>query len=81
MSARKRTEIESFVISKVKEMREDKHISQSELATLIGVSDGFIGQVESPHFSVKYNLNHINRLAIVFECSVKDFMPDKPFKG
>ncbi|NEU09794.1 helix-turn-helix transcriptional regulator [Flavihumibacter sp. R14] len=71
-----KSDIEFYVINKVKEKRENANISQSELAVRLEVSNGFIGQVESSKYPAKYNLNHINKLSIIFNCSPKDFMPD-----
>ena len=76
MSKPLKSDIESFVIRKVKEKREFAKLSQSELAVKLEVSNGFIGQVESSKYPAKYNLNHLNRLAIIFNCSPKDFLPD-----
>nr|WP_262897882.1 MULTISPECIES: helix-turn-helix transcriptional regulator [unclassified Pedobacter] len=59
-------------------MRESKNYSQSELAFRLGVSNGFVGQVESLRSPSKYNLDHIDKLAEIFDCSPKDFMPDNP---
>jgi len=78
MAANLKTDIEAYVINKVKEKRELAKLSQSELATQLDVSNGFIGQAESSKSPSKYNLNHLNKLAIIFKCSVKDFLPDKP---
>ncbi|WP_254780143.1 helix-turn-helix domain-containing protein [Mucilaginibacter sp. NFR10] len=61
-------------------MREQHNLSQSELAVRLDVSNGFIGQAESSRSPTKYNLNHLNQLAIIFDCSIKDFIPEKPFK-
>ena len=72
------TKIEQHIIDKVKELRTAKNISQAELARLLDVSEGFIGNVENKNYRAKYNLNHINALAKLFKCSPKDFMPDKP---
>jgi len=80
MSKQLKTDIELFVIRKVKEKREQEKLSQSELAVKLDVSNGFIGQAESPNYPTKYNLNHLNQLAIIFKCSLKDFMPETPFK-
>lgn len=80
MAANLKTDIEAYVINKVKEKREELNLSQSELAVRLDVSNGFIGQVESSKSPSKYNLNHLNQLAIIFKCSVKDFMPNEPFK-
>lgn len=80
MSKQVKSDIETFVINKVKEMRERAKLSQSELAVRLDVSNGFIGQAESPNYPTKYNLNHLNKLALIFDCSIKDFIPEKPFK-
>lgn len=80
MAVKFKSDIETFVINKVREKREDAKLSQSELAVRLDVSNGFIGQAESSKHPTKYNLNHLNKLAFIFECSVKDFIPDKPFK-
>jgi transcriptional regulator with XRE-family HTH domain len=69
--------IEDYIISKVKEMRISEGYSQRDLAYLLEVSIGFIGDVESPKRRAKYNLNHINELAKIFKCSPKDFLPEK----
>lgn len=73
-----KSEVELFVISKARALREEANLSQSELAFRLGVSNGFIGQVESMKSQSKYNLDHINRLAEIFNCSPKDFLPDTP---
>jgi transcriptional regulator with XRE-family HTH domain len=71
------TEIEQFVIDKVKEKRIEAGLSQADLATQLDVSNGFIGKVESPKHESKYNLNHINILAKIFKCSPSEFLPNK----
>jgi transcriptional regulator with XRE-family HTH domain len=70
--------IEQFVVDVVKEKRLDKGWSQRELAYRMELSIGFIGDAENPKYRAKYNLNHINELAKVFECSPRDFLPEKP---
>jgi transcriptional regulator with XRE-family HTH domain len=80
MAKQFKSDIEAFVINKVKEKREQLKLSQSELAVQLGVSNGFIGQAESSNYPTKYNLNHLNKLALILNCSVKDFMPEAPFK-
>lgn len=75
-----KSDIEAYVINKVREKRMEHNLSQSDLAIELDVSNGFIGQAESSKSPTKYNLNHLNKLAIIFKCSVKDFIPDQPFK-
>jgi transcriptional regulator with XRE-family HTH domain len=54
-------------------------MSQRELAYSLELSIGFIGDIENPNSRAKYNLNHINQLAKIFDCSPKDFLPEQPF--
>lgn len=70
------TDIEQFVIEKVKQFRLKLGISQAELAFRIDVSPGFVGKVESHRYSTKYSLNQINKLAGIFNCSPRDFFPE-----
>jgi len=72
------TAIEEYVIDAVRQKRIEKGISQKELAFMLDLSIGFIGDVESTKSRAKYNLNHINKLAEIFECSPREFLPDTP---
>ncbi|NLR64760.1 helix-turn-helix transcriptional regulator [Chitinophaga varians] len=74
------TPIEQYIIDAVKAKRIEKGYSQKELAYLLEVSVGFIGDVENPKYRAKYNLNHINELAKIFKCSPRDFLPEAPFE-
>lgn len=70
--------IEQYVIDTVRRIRMEKGISQKDLAFSLDLSIGFIGDIESSKSRAKYNLAHINKLAELFECSPKDFLPDTP---
>lgn len=78
MKKKNTTLIEDYVINAVKERRIKMGVSQAGLAHLLDVSEGFIGSVESPNYRAKYNLNHLNDLAKILECSPKDFLPKSP---
>jgi len=71
------TEIEKFIIEKVKGIRNDRKISQQKLSSLIGLSEGFIGNVENGNRPEKYNIKHLNEIAKVLDCSPKDFWPER----
>lgn len=73
------TEIELYVINEVKKRRLKKGISQSTLSCRMDMSSSFVSHVESLKRRAKYNLNHLNRLAHILECSPKDFWPEEPF--
>lgn len=58
-------------------MRIKANLSQAELAIKLDLSVGFLGHIESPKKPAKYNLNHINKLAKIFNCSPQAFLPEK----
>jgi len=78
MSTSFKSEIDTFVIGKVRERREHLRMSQSELATHLNVSNGFIGMVESRRSTSKYSVEQLNRIAIILDCSIRDFFPEHP---
>jgi Predicted transcriptional regulators len=71
-----KTKIELYVINAVRSRRLEQKMSQATLAYCINVSRGFVGDVENPKMPAKYNLNHLNEIAKVFNCSPKEFLPD-----
>lgn len=69
--------IDIYVIDKVREIRVAHNMSQEELAIKAGFrSNGFVGQAESLKYNKRYNVQHINKFARIFNCSPKDFLPD-----
>ncbi|HEU4469918.1 MAG TPA: helix-turn-helix transcriptional regulator [Flavisolibacter sp.] len=66
------------MINAVKEMRLAAGITQIELSRRLGKSDSFIGHMETHKRRSKYNISHLNMLAIVFNCSPRDFLPKDP---
>lgn len=78
MTSVQKTKFEMAVIDKVTEMRRKKDLSQDDIAIILGLTRGYIGQIESPNSPSTYNINHLNRLAYEFGCSPQDFLPNKP---
>lgn len=72
------TKIEIHIIEKVKELRKEKGLTQLELSHKLNMNDSFISHIESSSKRAKYNINHLNEIAKIFECSPKDFWPEKP---
>lgn len=73
-----KSELDLYIVNKVKQLRLENNMSQAVLAIKLEVSDAFIGQIENPKHRAKYNIAHINKLAKIFECSPRDFLPEKP---
>lgn len=76
-----KTPIEQYVIDRVREKRIKEKMSQAALAANLDVSRGFIGDIENPKKRAKYNLNHINELALIFNCPVWEFLPENALKN
>ncbi|HVZ25370.1 MAG TPA: helix-turn-helix transcriptional regulator [Sediminibacterium sp.] len=74
----KKSDIDWFIVNRVREIRLEKGLTQTDLAVHLGLSVGFIGHIESPNFIAKYNTVHLNTLARLFKCSPRDFLPEKP---
>lgn len=72
------TEIDLYVIERVKEKRKELKISQMALSQSLGAADSFVSNVESNKYRTKYNIRHLNELAKILKVSPKDFLPDAP---
>ena len=68
----KNTEIELYVINKVKEYRIAAKMSQRKLCMELRLSPTYVFYAESPKYTAKYNLNQLNELAKIFKCSIAD---------
>jgi len=75
------TEIEQYVIEQVKKRRTSKGISQDKLSVMMGLNEKFVTKVENPNRIEKYNINHLNKIAEILECSIRDFFPEDPIPG
>ncbi|WP_455258696.1 helix-turn-helix domain-containing protein [Peptoniphilus asaccharolyticus] len=74
-----KSKIDLFVITRIKERRMQKNISQRGLAAILDCSPSFIGQIESEKFDVKYSVHQVFLVAQFFECSPAEFFPPIDF--
>ena len=72
----KKTEIELFIINKVRELRERENIGQKKLSMELKLSSSYVGNAENPYYKAKYNLNHLNELAKIFNVPFSYFFPE-----
>lgn len=78
MSYTIKDEVDIFVANQVKELRLKNKMSQTKLGLELGVSHSFINQIELPTQRARYNIQHLNKLALIFKCSPRDFLPELP---
>lgn len=67
-----------YVAQKIREKREAIGMSRQELADCLNLNESNLRRAEDPRLPVKYNLDHLNAIAIILKCSITDFFPDKP---
>ena len=77
LKARKNiTELEFLIIERIKRIRIEKGLSKMELSEAIGVSNSFVGKVESLSHPDKYSFKHLYKISKVFEIkSVRELIP------
>ena len=73
----KKSKFEMAIVDMVRVERNRRNKTQPYLALLLDVTDGYIGQIESPKSPSKYTLDQLNKIALDFGCSPKDFIPNE----
>ena len=68
-----KSDIDLFVINRIREKRKELKVSQRGMAEILGCSAGFIGQVESENSDTKYSVHQLYLIAKDFDCSPADF--------
>lgn len=72
---KKKSKFELEIVDNVKRKRKELNKTQSYLGMLLNVTDGYIGQIESANSPSMYSYDQLNKIALDFGCSPKDFMP------
>lgn len=70
-----KSDIDIYVIERVKEKRIEAGMSQRTLSEILGRSLGFVGQVETLHCPAKYSVHQLYLIAKEFNCSAVEFFP------
>lgn len=70
--------LEMYIVEVIKEKRKILKMNQEDIASTLGVTVGYIGQIESKKLKSMYSYDQLNKLAKFFGCSPKDFIPEKP---
>lgn len=73
-----KSQIELYIVREILTRRKKHKYSQQYIADCLNVSRSFIKNIENLNDSTAYNIDHLNELAKVFECSPKDFWPTNP---
>jgi len=72
-----KSHLELYIVEVIKKKRKHLKKSQEDIAKVLGVTVGYIGQIESKKLKSMYSYDQLNQLAKYFKCSPKDFMPER----
>lgn len=72
-----KTEYQINIINRVRDLRQKYGVSQAQLSTIIGVTPGQLGNIESSKYSHKYTLNHLNQIANYFGVPIEIFFMEE----
>ena len=73
----KKSNYQLEIIFKIKKEREARGLGQKNIANILGISKGHIGNIESPNFSQKYTLKQLDTLCKYFKMPTEQlFIPD-----
>jgi transcriptional regulator with XRE-family HTH domain len=75
------SQLDWYIINRVKQLRKEKGISQSELSVKMGFSEKLVGSIENPTLKARYNISHLNLLAKALDCSIHELLPSSPFEN
>ncbi|MGV3460257.1 MAG: helix-turn-helix transcriptional regulator [Flavobacterium sp.] len=72
------SEIDFYIMENIRELRIKAGMDQVELAQKLGVSEGYVGNIENPKSSAKSNLRMLARIAKALNLeSYNDLFPSK----
>lgn len=62
-----KTSCQLDIISRVRVIREKNRVSHGQLAEFLGISNGLVGNIESPKFPHKYTLSQLYKICKRFD--------------
>ena len=69
-----KTKAELAIVNHIKSLRKEKGLTQHDIAKVLEVSQGYIGQIESPYSKSIYMITHIFRIADALKVSPKSLI-------
>ncbi len=73
----KKSEYQLEIIFKIKQEREARGLGQKNIADILGISEGHIGNIESYKYPHKYTLKQLDKLCKYFKMPTEQlFIPD-----
>lgn len=77
-----KSDYQQLIINKLKKLREHNNYSQQKLGIILGISNGQVGNIESPNKTHKYTLKQIATLCKLFNIRIEQlFLDDNDFNN
>ncbi len=77
-----KSDYQNNIIGRIRKLREEFQYSQEDMATMLGLSNGHIGNIESLKSNHKYTLNQILRICREFNYPIEHiFLNDEDYKA
>lgn len=77
-----KTKYQNFIICRIRQLREEYGYTQGKIASIIGISNGQMGNIESPKTPHKYTLAHIQQICKEFNIPIEQiFLEEEDFKS
>lgn len=73
----KKTDTQILILNRIKQLRVEKGYSQQQMADLLNVTNGQIGNIESLRQPHKYTLAQMKKICDEFKISVAELLTDK----
>ncbi len=66
-----KSEFQFSIITKLRRLREENNYSQSQIASILGISNGQMGNIESLKSPHKYTLDQIYKICKLFKVPIE----------
>lgn len=67
-----KSDYQIHVINKLRNLRQERNMSQAQVAMALGISTGQMGNIESPKAAHKYTLEQIHSVCTLHKVSIRD---------
>ncbi|MCQ2351380.1 MAG: helix-turn-helix transcriptional regulator [Paludibacteraceae bacterium] len=66
-----KTPYQNDIVNKIRQIRLSRNVSQNQVAEILGVSPGHVGNIETPSCSHKYTLKQLSVLCDEFDVNIE----------
>lgn len=75
-----KSDYQNYIIHRIRMLRNEHGYTQGKIANVIGVSNGQMGNIESPKTAHKYTIAHIQQICKEFNVPIEQlFLEDEDF--